>query len=330
MTDLSLSARTRRVPLGAALRAAGAAVLALAFTVALAACLSALTGCSSDEASSAQTGGEKATEGAPTAEAGVLMVASALNSEPYEQATSTSQIGFTVELLRLVGERAGLDVQFAKAVNHKDADQNITPGRPKDVAAKVAAGEADLGASSIPADAALEGVALSEPYLHADYAVVTKMDTGHDDLASIQDAGTVVAVQNDAAIAAWVAENLPEAEVVAFEDGIDALMELNSERAQAAIVDEPRFRRYVQVKEPHLQAVELVASDKDYAFAVAAGNEALLTAVNEALTALRADGSYDALYDSWFGDAGIANEAAASREKGTGNAPEAVQDSTGA
>ena len=329
MTDLSLSARTRRVPLGAALRAAGAAVLALAFTVALAACLSALTGCSSDEASSAQTGGEKATEGAPTAEAGVLMVASALNSEPYEQATSTSQIGFTVELLRLVGERAGLDVQFAKAVNHKDADQNITPGRPEDVAAKVAAGEADLG-SSIPADAALEGVALSEPYLHADYAVVTKMDTGHDDLASIQDAGTVVAVQNDAAIAAWVAENLPEAEVVAFEDGIDALMELNSERAQAAIVDEPRFRRYVQMKEPHLQAVELVASDKDYAFAVAAGNEALLTAVNEALTALRADGSYDALYDSWFGDAGIANEAAASREKGTGNAPEAVQDSTGA
>lgn len=196
MTDLSLSARTRRVPLGAALRAAGAAVLALAFTVALAVCLSALTGCSSDEASSAQTGGEKATEGAPTAEAGVLMVASALNSEPYEQATSTSQIGFTVELLRLVGERAGLDVQFAKAVNHKDADQNITPGRPEDVAAKVAAGEADLGASSIPADAALEGVALSEPYLHADYAVVTKMDTGHDDLASIQDAGTVVAVQN--------------------------------------------------------------------------------------------------------------------------------------
>lgn len=129
----------------------------------------------------------------------MLVGASALNSEPYEQAASTSQIGFTVELLRLVGERAGLDVQFAKAVNHKDADQNITPGHPEDVAAKVAA-----------------------------------------------------------------------------------------------------------------------------------GNEALLTTVNEVLAALRADGSYDALYDSWFGDAGIANEAAASREKGAENAPEAVQDSTGA
>ncbi|TGY71128.1 transporter substrate-binding domain-containing protein [Enterorhabdus sp. NM05_H27] len=330
MTDLPLSAPDRRVPLGVALRAVGAVVIALVAAVALGACVSVLTGCSSDEAASMGSGVEAAVEGAATDESGVLVVASALNSEPYEQATSTSQIGFTVELLELVGEQAGLDVQFAKAVSHKDADQNITPGRPEDVAAKVAAGDADLGASSIPADAALEGVSLSDPYLHADYTVLTKMDAGYDDLASIQGADTVVAVQDDAAVAAWVAENLPEAEVVVFEDGVEALMELNSERAQAAIVDEPRFRRYVQVKEPHLQAVETIASDKDYAFAVAAGNEALLTTVNEALAALRADGSYDALYDSWFGDADIVNEAAASREKGTGNAPEAVQDSTGA
>ena len=326
MTDLPLSAPDRRVPLGVALRAVGAVVIALVAAVALGACVSVLTGCSSDEAASMGSGVEAAVEGAATDESGVLVVASALNSEPYEQATSTSQIGFTVELLELVGEQAGLDVQFAKAVSHKDADQNITPGRPEDVAAKVAAGDADLGASSIPADAALEGVSLSDPYLHADYTVLTKMDAGYDDLASIQGADTVVAVQDDAAVAAWVAE----AEVVVFEDGVEALMELNSERAQAAIVDEPRFRRYVQVKEPHLQAVETIASDKDYAFAVAAGNEALLTTVNEALAALRADGSYDALYDSWFGDADIVNEAAASREKGTGNAPEAVQDSTGA
>lgn len=323
MTDLSLSARTRRVPLGAALRAAGAAVLALAFTVALAACLSALTGCSSDEASSAQTGGEKATEGAPTAEAGVLMVASALNSEPYEQATSTNQIGFTVELLRLIGEKSGREIQFTKAVNHKDAEQNITAGLPEDVAAKVAAGDAGLGASSITTADALEGVVFSDPYLHADFSVLTKMDTGYNDFASIQGDDIVVAVQSDPAIAAWVAENLPAAEVVTFDAGVDALMELNSERAQVAIVDEPRYLRYVQVKEPHLQAVETIASDKDYAFVVAAGNDELLATVNEALAALKADGSYDELYESWFG-------AAPERGTATRSAGEAVQDSTGA
>lgn len=323
MTDATFADARRPATAGAA-RALVGALAALVLAVALAAAASVLTGCSSEGADSPATAADDAAvAGAPTAEAGVLRVASALNSEPYEQATSTSQIGFTVELLKQVGERAGLDVQFAKAVNHKDADQNITPGQPEDVATKVAAGEADLGASSISADAALEGVMFTEPYLHADYAVLTKMDTGYDDLASIQGGGIVVAVQNDEAIAAWVAENLPEAEVVAFDDGIDALMELNSERAQAAIVDEPRFRRYIKVKEPHFQAVETVASTKDYAFVVAAGNDELAAMVNDALVQMKADGSYDALCEEWFGDA---------PEAGTATRPagEAVQDSTGA
>ena len=252
-----------------------------------------------------------------------IVVASALCSEPYEQATSTNQIGFTVELLRLIGEKSGRGIQFTKAVNHKDAEQNITAGLPEDVAAKVAAGDAGLGASSITTADALEGVVFSDPYLHADFSVLTKMDTGYDDLASIQGDGIVVAVQGDPAIAAWVAENLPAAEVVTFDAGVDALMELNSERAQAAIVDEPRYLRYVQVKEPHLQAVETIASDKDYAFVVAAGNDELLATVNEALAALRADGSYDELCESWFG-------AAPERGTATRSAGEAVQDSTGA
>ncbi len=111
--------------------------------------------------------------------------------------------------------------------------------------------------------------------------------------------------------------------MVPFEDGIDTLMELNSERAQAAIVDEPRFRRYIKVREPHLQAVEVVPSAKDYAFIVAAGNDELAATINDALGALKADGSYDELYDNWFGDA---------PEAGTATRPagEAVQDSTGA
>lgn len=325
MTDATFAVSVRRSAAAAAACALVGVLATLALAVVLAAAASVLTGCSSVSADAPAAGAadDTAAADAPTAEAGVLRVASALNSEPYEQATSTSQIGFTVELLKLVGERTGLDVQFTKAVNHKDADQNITPGQPEDVTAKVTAGEADLGASSISADITVEGVALTDPYLHADYAVLTKMGTGYDDLASIQNDGIVVAVQNDEAIAAWVAENLPGAEVVTFDDGIDALMELNSERARVAIVDEPRFRRYIQVKEPHLQAVETVASTKDYVFAVAAGNDRLAAAVNDALAQLKADGSYDELYEEWFGDA---------PEAGTATRPagEAVQDSTGA
>lgn len=319
MTEMPIAARDRHAAAAAAARALAGALLILLLTVAVAAAVSTLTGCASEAPSEESGGGQAVTCDADD----VIVVASALCSEPYEQATSTSQSGFTVELLRLIGDAADREVKFAKAVNHKDSDQNITAGLPEDVAAKVVAGEADLGASSLTTADSLEGVVFSDPYLHADFAVLTKMDTGHDDLASIQGDGIVVAVQNDPAIAAWVAENLPHAEVVTFDAGVDALMELNSERAQAAIVDEPRFRRYIKVKEPHLQAVDTIPADKDYAFVVAAGNDELLAVVNEALAQLKRDGSYDELCESWFGDAPKAGTA-------TRPAPEAVQDSTGA
>lgn len=319
MTEMPLAARDRRATAASAARALAGALAALLVALAFAVLASSLTGCASEEPSA----GEEKAAASGEAPADAIVVASALNSEPYEQATSTNQIGFTVELLRLIGEQSGLEVRFNKAVNHKDADQNISAGLPEDVAAKVAEGDANLGASSITTDEALSDVAFTDPYLHADYAVLTKMDTGYDDLASIQGQGIVVAVQSDPAIAAWVSDNLPAAEVVTFDAGVDALMELNSERAQAAIVDEPRFRRYIKVKEPHLQAVETIASDKDYAFVVAEGNGELLGKVNDALAALKADGSYDELYESWFGDAPEAGTA-------TRPAAESVQDSTGA
>lgn len=319
MTEMPLAARDRRATAASAARALAGALAALLVALAFAVLASSLTGCASEESSA----GEEKAAASGEAPADAIVVASALNSEPYEQATSTNQIGFTVELLRLIGEQSGLEVRFNKAVNHKDADQNISAGLPEDVAAKVAEGDANLGASSITTDEVLSGVAFTDPYLHADYAVLTKMDTGYDDLASIQGQGIVVAVQSDPAIAAWVSDNLPAAEVVTFDAGVDALMELNSERAQAAIVDEPRFRRYIKVKEPHLQAVETIASDKDYAFVVAEGNGELLGKVNDALAALKADGSYDELYESWFGDAPEAGTA-------TRPAAESVQDSTGA
>lgn len=325
MTDVSFIPRDNRAGavFGATVLRAAVALLVLC---ALVAALM-LTSCSSDGEGDAADGsaGEApadATEAAITLEPGTLIVASALNHEPYEQATSTSQNGFTIDLLNLLGKKAGLSVEFGKAVNHKDEAQNITEGTSADVAAKVVEGSADLGASTMRTDEALEGVAFTDGYLVANLVVVTKMDTDHDEMTSLEGGGVKVAVSGDDA-AAWVAENLPNAEVVTVANDVDALIEVNSELAQAAVVDEPLHRRYIKVKEPHLQALETTPLVREYGFAVAADNAALLAAMNEALAAVQADGSYDELYEKWFGDAPEAGAA-------TRPAPEAVQDSTGA
>lgn len=321
MTELPVGARDRRATAASALRAL-TAVLVLG---ALAAVLL-LTGCSnssdSEAASPAESSSSTEQTTAGTTAPGVLYVASALNNDPYEQETATSQNGFTVDLLELIGERMGLEVEFGHAVNHKAEDQSITEGTPADVAAKVAAGDADLGASSIPVTESLEGVTFTEPYLHADWALITKDSAGYNDAASLEGTGVKVAVSSDEA-AAWVAERFPEAEVLSFDHNLDAMMEVNSERAQAAVVDEPRLKRYVKVKEPHLQIIETTPLSVDYAFVASADNGALVEAVNEALAQIQADGSYDELYESWFGEAPAWGSA-------TRSAPEAVDDSTGA
>lgn len=321
MTELPVGARDRCATAASALRALTAALVLGALAAVLL-----MAGCSGNGDSEAASPAdiseptEQTTVG--TAEPGVLHVASALNNDPYEQETATSQNGFTVDLLKLIGERTGLEVEFGHAVNHKAEDQSITEGMPVDVAAKVAADDADLGASSIPVTESLEGVIFTEPYLHADWALITKDSTGYDDTASLEGAGVKVAVSSDEA-AAWVAERFPEAEVLSFDHNLDAMMEVNSERAQAAVVDEPRLKRYVKVKEPHLQIIETTPLSVDYAFVVSADNGALVEAVNEALAQVRADGSYDELYESWFGEAPAWGSA-------TRSAPEAVDDSTGA
>lgn len=325
MTNVSFAARDSRtgVVFGATVLRAAVTLLslcALAATFMLASCSSDGEGNAADGSASPMPA--DATEAATTLEPGVLTVASALNHEPYEQATSTSQNGFTIDLLNLLGEKAGLSVKFGKAVNHKDEDQNITEGTSADVAAKVAEGSADLGASTMRRDEPLEGVAFTDKYLVANLVVVTKMNTGHNEMTSLEGDGVKVAVSGDDA-AAWAAENLPNAEVAVVSNDIDALIEVNSELAQAAVVDEPLYRRYIKVKEPHLQALETTPLMREYGFAVAADNTALLAAMNEALATAQADGSYDELYEKWFGDAPEAGTA-------TRPAPEAVQDSTGA
>ncbi|WP_296012064.1 ABC transporter substrate-binding protein [uncultured Adlercreutzia sp.] len=323
MTEMPLAARDRRATAASALRALLGALLALAAAVAFAAAASVLTGCASDAGEeSAAVEAAAQDDGAAAAVPEVLVVASTLSHDPYEQETSTSQNGFTIDLVKLLGEKAGVAVEFGSAVNHKDEKQNITEGEPADVAAKVAAGEADLGASTLKVDEPLEGVAFTEAYLAADLVLVTKMDTGHDEVASLEGDGVRIAVSGDDA-AAWVAENFPAAEVVMCANDIDALIEVNSELSQGAVVDEPVHRRYIKVKEPHLQALETVPVTRTYGFAVASGNTALLEALNAALAEARSDGSYDELYEKWFGDAPEAGTATRAK-------PESVQDSTGA
>lgn len=52
----------------------------------------------------------------------------------------------------------------------------------------------------------------------------------------------------------------------------------------------------------NLTALDFVVSDDFYGMAVQKGNKKLLKELDDALDEMRADGTFQKIYDKWFGD----------------------------
>lgn len=286
--------------------------LVVAMVLALVACL--LFGCAT---TTGAEGGESASRNGDGAEAAmadggsssseavgerppVLVVASSYNHVPFESKTGMQPEGFAIDLVKLVGEELGIEVQFTDPVHDAEALPDLQPGDADDVAAKVAAGEATVGLSSIRTSSApTDAVVLTDPYLTLDLAVIVRAD---GDIETVEDiANGAVAVQRDGAAASWAAENLPDAEIVSYDDPNEALSALVSGRVVASVVDEPVVQRFRQVKAPGRLEVIVSAPTGDD-FVMVAADEAQARAINEALAALRTSGAYDELAEVWFGE----------------------------
>lgn len=288
--------------------------LVVAMVLALVACL--LFGCAT---TTGAEGGESASRNGDGTEAAIadeggslsevsgerppaLVVASSYNHVPFESKTGMQPEGFAIDLVKLVGEELGVEVQFTDPVHDAEALPDLLPGDADDVAAKVAAGDATVGLSSIRASdapASVGAVVLTDLYLTLNLAVVVRSD---GDIETVEDiANGAVAVQRDGAAALWAAENLPDAEIVSFDDPNEALSALVSGRVVASVVDEPVVQRFRQVKAPGRLEVIASAPVGD-GFVMVAADEAQARAINEALAALRTSGAYDELLEVWFGE----------------------------
>lgn len=231
-----------------------------------------------------------------------LVVASTYTGVPFEMKTGMEPEGFAIDLLARVGDELGTSPTFGDPVHDESALPDIEPGTVEDVAASVAAHEATVGLSSIRlSDDLPEGVVATDSYLALDLAVVVRADSSIEGVEAI--GVGPVAVQGRGSAAAWTAESMPEAELVTYDDPNDALSALVSGNVVACVVDEPVVQRFRKVKAPgRLAVVETVTTGDGFVMVVAEDNGALATAINEALAALKADGTYDELIETWFGE----------------------------
>ena len=266
--------------------AAGIAVVALA-----------LAGCAGAPAASPSvTGGAPASS--PAADLslvapGTLTVCSDVPYPPFEDEDANSPSGysgFDIEVMDGVAKKLGLTLKVIDT--DFDALQSGTV---------LVANQCDLAASAMTiTEDRKKNLDFSDPYYDSLQSLLVKTDSGIANLAGT--AGKKIGVQKGTTGKSYATKNAPQAaQIIDFPSDGELWPAIRAGQIDAILQDQPVNYTH-QVADPKYQIVETYNTNEQYGFAFAKGKKpALLAAVNAQLAAIRADGSYDALYKKYFG-----------------------------
>lgn len=102
----------------------------------------------------------------------------------------------------------------------------------------------------------------------------------------------------------YIQENVKDALLKSFRSGIDAALSLKSGAIDAVVLDEQPARQIVK-NTPELTIVNDTFATEEYAVAVKKGNKEMLDAVNRTIRALKDDGTYQTMLDSFIPTDGV-------------------------
>jgi ABC-type amino acid transport substrate-binding protein len=221
---------------------------------------------------------------------GTLSVASDIPYAPFEftEPGSSEAVGFDVDLVKAIAATLGItDVKFV--------DQSFDG-----IILAIKQGNFDMSASSwtITPERAKE-VDFGDPYFSANQAILVKKDSTVTTLNDLN--GTTIAVQRGT-VGADLATTVPGAKVLRYETGDDSFNAVAQGRADAAITDYPVVA-YAAAQKPTLRVAAEVPGNLALGLMFPKGATALRDAFNTGLAAVKADGTYDTIYEKWFGEA---------------------------
>lgn len=269
------------------------------------------------------SGADSAAEGWGLVSAGTLTVSAVTDSLPYFQEANGVRSGFACELLESIASRMGFDCAWSKTSSLESAVCRVNPGEQvrgavvkADVAVTFsgadalraaqgqAASVAGIGgaADDAGADGCFDAGFATVPYLRVSQCLVTKKSSalgGVDDIA-----GARVGVLSASPGQEWVAQNLPEASVVAYATLTELFSALQARNVDAVVADEQAANYYLRVAYGDEQVVQAIeGTEFDYVLLFDDDRSELAAAISGALDAMREDGSHQQLYDSWFAEA---------------------------
>ncbi|WP_163557892.1 transporter substrate-binding domain-containing protein [Halomonas sp. NO4] len=229
--------------------------------------------------------------GLASADNHVLEVVTDPSFVPFEMMdTETGEmIGFDMDILAEVAERAGFEY------NLQTMDFNgIIPA--------VQTGNVDIAIAGITITEEREEIVdFSDPYYDSGLKILIRAD--NDDVEELDDLeGLKIGTKVGSTSYDFLEENLgDEADITPYPGSSDMYMALLGGSVDAVFYDAPNVGYFSQTRgEGRVKVVGPLYEGQQYGIALADGSE-WVEPVNEALAAMKEDGTYDELHAKWFG-----------------------------
>ena len=258
----------------------GAGALAVAMVMLTAAC-----------GSGSSSGPATAAGGAKLVAAGKLTTCTHLPYAPFQSSEGGKVVGFDIDMIDLVAKKLGVtqtvvDIPFEGIKSGQDLNT----------------GKCDIAAAGMtikPERAKV--IDFSVPYFNATQAMLIKKGAGYVSLESLK--GKKLGVQSGTTGKDYVASKNPAGVTVTeFEDLATLQQALATDQIQGAVDDLPVWTDYIKKNPGKFEIGAEFNTGEQYGFGVKkGGNPVLLKTVNEVITAAKTDGTYNTIYEKWFG-----------------------------
>jgi arginine/lysine/histidine/glutamine transport system substrate-binding/permease protein len=194
--------------------------------------------------------------------------------------------GFDIDLMRAVGKAGGFEVQFQSL-----PFDGIIPA--------LQANTVDAAISSITInEERSKTISFSRPYFKAGLAIAVKAD--NNDITSLDSLKNKKIAVQIGTTGAQEAKKVPGANIRTFDSAPLALQELLNGNVDAVINDAP-VTLYA-LKSNNLKGIKIVEQllTAEYYGIATAKNSRHLAAINQGLTTILNDGTYEQIYQKWF------------------------------
>lgn len=222
---------------------------------------------------------------------GKLTVCTHLAYKPFQFKDDSGKIvGFDVNLMDVVAKK----LNVTQDIVNIDFGE-ITSG------AVFAAKKCDVGAAAITINAKRDAAApFSKPYFKATQALLVKSDSTVKGLEDLK--GKLVAVQTDTTGKDYADANASKYGYTTkvYDDMPTGANAVLAGTVAATINDNGVMFTFVKDNPTTKVAVEFQTGE-EYGFDTSKDNPAMLKAINDALDAAKADGSFNTIYKKWFG-----------------------------